>query len=358
LKKFTLTLMLMFVLLCFTGTAYATDWTEWPAKTDVPIDKVWTITFNQPTDYSNVDIYITYSNGTKRATKITPSADKKSCTVDAQPYESGKVYYLKIDSENLKNNISMEFTTAIDITPITYKWSYAGNDYIWGPINYDTVMYDGLLNFYRTSKIHPMFNSYFARQYVNAYTLDPDDNQIVSSVTKKLLGYGYSGSYAVEFGIAYVQGMPYTPDNVSTPYDEYPRYPLETILENGGDCEDTALLSAVLLREMGYGTAIIFLPGHAALGVLGSENVLGTYYLVNGKRYYYTETTGDGWPVGAVPDEFLGKSAIVIPLFNEVNASAIKGIKKVKILTGEGETVIEDDRKDVKEFSQTEPQSN
>jgi hypothetical protein len=71
---------------------------------------------------------------------------------------------------------------------------------------------------------------------------------------------------------------------------------------------------------MNYGTAIIFLPGHAALGVYGSNDLPGRYYLVNGRRYYYMETTVPGWGVGEMPNEFIGKSAFVIPLQNEVGS--------------------------------------
>jgi len=56
----------------------------------------------------------------------------------------------------------------------------------------------------------------------------------------------------IDFVGSFVQQLPYTSDRVTTPYDEYPRFPLETLYEKGGDCEDTAILAATILKEMGY----------------------------------------------------------------------------------------------------------
>jgi len=48
---------------------------------------------------------------------------------------------------------------------------------------------------------------------------------------------------------------------------EYPKYAVETLAEGKGDCEDYATLAAAILKVMGYETALLFVPGHAALGV-------------------------------------------------------------------------------------------
>ncbi|MDD2422544.1 MAG: Ig-like domain-containing protein [Heliobacteriaceae bacterium] len=229
------------------------------------------------------------------------------------------------------------------VTAITYRWKYRGWDYTWGPINWPTADRDAILRYYRNAP-HPLFSRFTARTYVNTYTMDPYDDKFIADLVGRLSDYaesiGLRGSEVVDFVLSFVQGLPYTADNVTTPYNDYPRYPLETILENGGDCEDTALLAAVLLREMGYGTAILFVPGsaptHAALGVLGSDTLPGTYYLYNGRRYYYTETTGSGWRVGQIPWVYSGVSAIVVPLWQETATT-------MRVITGEGETLVEND---------------
>ncbi|MFC7047360.1 hypothetical protein ACFQH6_19820 [Halobacteriaceae archaeon GCM10025711] len=63
----------------------------------------------------------------------------------------------------------------------------------------------------------------------------------------------------VEFLIDFVQNLPYVPDDVSAGVDEYPKYMMETLVEAGGDCEDSSILLASLLlsSSFGYGTVLI-----------------------------------------------------------------------------------------------------
>lgn len=48
---------------------------------------------------------------------------------------------------------------------------------------------------------------------------------------------------------------------------EYWRYPLQTLIEKTGDCEDTSILLAAILDAAGYDSGIILLPGHAMCAV-------------------------------------------------------------------------------------------
>jgi hypothetical protein len=125
---------------------------------------------------------------------------------------------------------------------------------------------------------------------------------------------GYGAYETISFMLAFVQSLPYTSDSVTTGFDEYPRFPLETLVDNGGDCEDTAILFATLVLIEGYGTVLIHPPNHLAVGVLGSSDIAGSYYTYNGGRYYYCETTGDGWGIGDLPSEFDGVSAYIYPI--------------------------------------------
>ena len=86
-------------------------------------------------------------------------------------------------------------------------------------------------------------------------------------------------------------------------YLEYPRFPLETLVDGGGDCEDTSFLFATLTLIMGYETVYISPPEHYAVGVWGSD--LSDYsYTYDNKTYYYCETTGDGFKIGDIPTEY------------------------------------------------------
>ena len=80
---------------------------------------------------------------------------------------------------------------------------------------------------------------------------------------------------------------------------------LETLFEKTGDCEDSAMLLASIIEEMGYGTALLHYPGkHLAVGILGDSTMTGTYYSFNVRNYFYTEPTATGWKIGQVPNEY------------------------------------------------------
>jgi len=125
------------------------------------------------------------------------------------------------------------------------------------------------------------------------------------------------GSYdKVSFVLAFVQSLPYTSDNVTTGFDEYPRFPIETLVDDGGDCEDTSILFATITLIMGYGTVYINPPEHYAVGILrnGLHGTSWEYPQGSNKTYYYCETTGDGFKIGQLPDEFTGQNAYIYPI--------------------------------------------
>jgi hypothetical protein len=116
----------------------------------------------------------------------------------------------------------------------------------------------------------------------------------------------------VSFVLAFVQQtITYTPD---PPNQEYPRYPVETLVDEAGDCEDVAILGAAVLKCMGYEVALLFLPGHCALGVAGAQDVPGVSVVHNGVQYYYCEMTAAGWQIGQLPEQYGGAQVVVTPV--------------------------------------------
>ncbi len=110
--------------------------------------------------------------------------------------------------------------------------------------------------------------------------------------------------YTVSFvqqTIQYVQDLSETGEII-----EYPKYPVETLMEQTGDCEDQVILAAALLKRMGYEVALLILPTHVALGISGFSNLKGAHVTdpASGICYYYTETTAHSWLPGEVPPKF------------------------------------------------------
>ena len=161
------------------------------------------------------------------------------------------------------------------------------------------------------------YNSYAGKERHDIPKLVEEGRTTIGNLTrefqKTFKRYGnWSRQDRVDFVLSFVQSLPYTLDDVTTGYDEFRRYAVETLIEGGGDCEDTTILVAAILRGLGESTALIFTPGHVALGVSG--DFIGSSVTHNGIKYYYCETTGTGWTVGVLPAS-VGKTVeAIVPL--------------------------------------------
>jgi hypothetical protein len=151
------------------------------------------------------------------------------------------------------------------------------------------------------------------------FASDPYEKVLIKSIadTLKKAGKnnGLTDSEIPYLAISFVQSLPYTSDKVTTGFDEYPRFPYETLYDDGGDCEDTSILGVAILQEMGYGVVLIELPKHMAVGVKCSSDIPGSSYDFNGQRYCYLETTGENWPIGQLPDEFKNLKPKIIQVY-------------------------------------------
>jgi hypothetical protein len=147
---------------------------------------------------------------------------------------------------------------------------------------------------------------------------DSPSGQLVQEVADELADMasnnGFSRLERANFVLAFVQSIDYSYDNVSIGADEYWRFPLETLYDETGDCEDTSILYASIMESMDEDAVLLLLPGHmaAAINVPGASG--DRIYRVSGSstNYYYCETTGPGWEVGDVPPEMRGFDADLV----------------------------------------------
>ena len=161
------------------------------------------------------------------------------------------------------------------------------------------------------------YNSYDGKERYDIPKLVEEGRTTLGNLTREFQSIfrqrrEWSKQDRVDFVLSFVQSLPYTHDDVTTGYDEFRRYAVETLIEGGGDCEDTTILVAAILRGLGEKTALIFTPGHIALGVSG--DFTGASVTYGGTTYYYCETTGTGWGVGVLPQSFSGQVEMVVPL--------------------------------------------
>jgi len=168
------------------------------------------------------------------------------------------------------------------------------------------------------------------------YVVDPDDDVYIETLSANLLN-AVSGYYSdntslyygfLQFTLQFVEAaIPYRFDTNDWAMDEWPRYPVETLVEGMGDCEDTAILFASIVRPYTQGVHLIILPGHCATAVPVDwsyiENAafpLG-YYEYGGLYYVMVETTGyppNGFLIGQLPNSVAADWAAGNILFFDV----------------------------------------
>jgi len=168
----------------------------------------------------------------------------------------------------------------------------------------------------------PLFKYYTERERTRnfgTYIADPFDEPFVASLADRIQSFGNCGlteRQQINAAVRFVQSLECTPDDVTTDQVEYPKYPVETLVHDGGDCEDTSILLGAILRELGCEVAPIVLPNyhHMILGVSPGVEIDGGFYEHDGTRYYTVEATGHGWDIGEVPRQYRNASAQVYPV--------------------------------------------
>jgi len=112
------------------------------------------------------------------------------------------------------------------------------------------------------------------------------------------------------------------------PYEvtEPAKYPIETIVENKGDCDLFSFIAASIMKAGGLDVVLLYYKdeAHMNVGISLSHTPRDTrgqvYYITyNNVKYYIAECTGyfqDGWRVGECPDSLKHATPEVITLEN------------------------------------------
>ncbi len=127
-------------------------------------------------------------------------------------------------------------------------------------------------------------------------------------------------------------------------YDEFAQNADElatAIGEDGvgyGDCEDTAVLLAVMYKGAGYRSAIVVGPGHtAALVYLPDYDEATTIFELDGEPgWVWAEATGRNNPLGWVPKEFVNGELAAYEITEETVAAPEPTTAPQTAVTGTG----------------------
>jgi hypothetical protein len=123
----------------------------------------------------------------------------------------------------------------------------------------------------------------------------------------------------------------YTPDVEQTGSEEFARNADElamTIVDDGigeGDCEDMAVLLAVMYKAAGFRSAIVLVSGHTAVLVyLPEYNKATVFFELQGESgWVWAEATGRNNPLGWAPEQYLGTEIAAYEISAEIPAYEI-----------------------------------
>ncbi len=189
----------------------------------------------------------------------------------------------------------------------TFSFEYRGDNY-----SISLAMDEALYNYYRqlpklvyysgeeSSAVRDSFYALFLKTKA-------DDSSIVAlagSLRQIASDNGWDGEGLAELALAFVQSIPYDHDKAGSS-SFTPNMPYETLYLNKGVCSEKVFLGVLLLRELGYGAAVLDFPesNHSALGIR-CDSSLST----SGSGYCYGETT-NRLPFAAVPPSLSGGQA-------------------------------------------------
>ena len=155
----------------------------------------------------------------------------------------------------------------------------------------------------------------WSSEYYRSFIFDPSQELLYESILGEFRilkdDLSLDSDRYAELIIAYVQSIPYKTDSIRTE----PKFTIETVYENSGDCDDKSLLAAALLSREGYNVVLFEFKKeeHMAVGIKSS----GCFFKNTG--YSYMEVTGPnylGWPLIEVNENLLIESEPYVVLID------------------------------------------
>ena len=181
----------------------------------------------------------------------------------------------------------------------------------------ETKVAEELYDYYQKERDHYFYRYEMEGKQIGdnrkSFVFSEHGRPVVRDLARRLEAMARSETDRVEAALTYVQSLPYSYDSTSKGKDEYVRYPVETLVDGCGDCEDKSVLLAAILHEMNIGFVLLMAPDHMAVGVNCEPHNGATGFMFNGKKYYYAETTETDFKIGQVPDNVALARIEVLP---------------------------------------------
>lgn len=176
----------------------------------------------------------------------------------------------------------------------SFSWSYGGTRSL------SLSIPQTLVDYYRG-----LSRGVWATDGYSRFVLDTQDDALMVTLRDALM---LNNSYqaTIENALAFVQkAVTYQADPSGT---EYPRYPVETLVDRVGDCEDSAILYASIVRTFGYNAGVLLVTldtdgdqsmDHVAVFVRVADCFINAHperslWTISGKTYAFAETALSG----------------------------------------------------------------
>jgi hypothetical protein len=230
-----------------------------------------------------------------------------------------------VKNDNITSSMTTGNTTE-NYTSHIFSWTFKWRIYTW-----EILIPERLIDYF-SNLPRPNTNNYVI------YTMHPHQIELLGSIHKQLqsisLEKEFSSEDTINFLAKFVGSTQYLEDMCDGQLCEYPKYPLETLYDNGGDCEDKSILLACILKAFNFDVALIENTledsGHMMVGISG-DDISGQYYIESkGEKYYPIDVTNLGWGIGGVPPKYqkaslrvrcLDSSPVLFYTFNAKNVN-------------------------------------
>ena len=258
-----------------------------------------------------VEVDLDGAFGLDGATYSLYNLDAGTFVMTESPYTFAQSGMYKITTNLMDDGNHVYWAEVAGDVTREYTWEWDGDDYsVKMDIDYDDYLYaKDYYGFGERRQDKPTHER--DKTFVELSYQDKRMSRYVEKMASLLVdAYKEKNPKVTEedylnYLLAFVQYIPYQTDEEYLGYAEYWKFPLETLFDYGGDCEDTAILYAAIAHEsmgrLGFDcdAALQILPGHMAVAIR-TDAVKAK---ANPMGYVYGETTAKGYAVGRIPDK-------------------------------------------------------